>query len=74
MHGRCHATIDLHLPALPSGSRQVFTDQAGIPRTKRDAKREAYVEGEPHRSLSYILLRAACEADSHMDDSFNELI
>ena len=37
MHGRSRMTVDPHIPAMPGRSMSVFTDQAGITCTKREA-------------------------------------
>ena len=37
MHGRSRMAIDLRIPTMPDGARRVFTDQADIASTKREA-------------------------------------
>ena len=53
------------------GARRVFTDQAGIACTKR---KSPWGVRRVASRVSCILLRTACEADLHLDNSFNELI
>ena len=55
------------------GARRVFTDQADVACTKLcEAKHEVFGES-PEGGEVHPTIRTACEADSHMDDSFNQL-
>ena len=61
----------------PSHPYNTGTEHVGFSPTRQSllapSARQREVFGESHKGCC-ILLRTACEADLHMDDSFNELI